>query len=645
MMNKSLLFTSLIAVTLTASYVSYQKLHHLTPNSSQELIPLEVLFANQNRRLTPNISPDGTQLSYLAPFNGIMNIWVKTVGIDDDHVVTQDTNRGIQTYFWTFDNQHLLYLQDKDGDENWRLYKVTIATKEVTTLTPFDNVQVRINTYRKQYPNRFLFSMNQRNPQEHDLYELDLTTNSINMIAENPGGVANWIVDWNLEVRGALKAGADGGYQLLVRTNKETPWQVIEEWNSDEGTAPALVHFFSNNNLIYLVDSKNENTATLSLFDITTGTRKIIAQDPHYDLHSGNFDTLFDQDTGVLQALHYDQERLKWIVFDKNLIDDFAAMQALDQGDMVTLGRSNNNDIWIIAFNKDNGPRSYWLYNKNTHTGTFLFDHQSLLKKYTLASMKPVTFQARDGLTLHGYLSCPPQGECKNIPLVLVVHGGPWVRDVWGFHPEVQLLATRGYAVLQVNYRGSKGYGKEFMQASFGEWGGKMHDDLIDGVTWAIDQGIANPKKIAIWGGSYGGYSALVGATFTPDVFCCAVDIVGMSNLLTLFNSFPPYWEMFKTLWLKRVIPANTPDWEQYLKDRSPLFKVDAIKIPVLIAQGANDPRVKQAEAEQIVAALKAKELPYEYMLFEDEGHGFVKPENKIKFYKKAEEFLAHYLR
>jgi dipeptidyl aminopeptidase/acylaminoacyl peptidase len=329
-------------------------------------------------------------------------------------------------------------------------------------------------------------------------------------------------------------------------------------------------------------------------------------------------------------------------VLDDDVAPDFEAIRALDEGDFSVTGVDDAYDTWIIAFVKDDGPVSYWSYDRATKTGEFLFDHRTDLKDYTLAPMEPMSFTSRDGLTIHGYITFPPGKPRRNLPMVLNVHGGPWYRDSWGYNPEAQLFANRGYICLQVNFRGSTGYGKDFVNAGDKEWGGKMHNDLIDAVNWAIDKGYADPSKVCIYGHSYGGYAALVGATFTPDVFACAISGMGPSNLVTFINSVPPYWTTMLENMYKRIGDPRTE--EDFLKERSPLFRVDQIKIPMIVVQGANDVRVKQSESEQIVDAMKEKGLDVEYMVFDDEGHGFVKPENRLKFYGAVEEFLAKHL-
>jgi dipeptidyl aminopeptidase/acylaminoacyl peptidase len=347
-------------------------------------------------------------------------------------------------------------------------------------------------------------------------------------------------------------------------------------------------------------------------------------------------------DTHEAQAAAVERARAEWTVLDDSIRDDFEAIRNLARGDFGVTSRDRADEHWIVGFTADDGGASYYVYDRGKKSGEHLLDARPDLAEYTLARMEPVSFTTRDGLKMEGYLTLPPGENRENLPMVLDVHGGPWARDGWGYDPEAQWFANRGYACLQVNYRGSTGYGKEFLNAGNKEWGAKMHDDLVDAVRWAVEEGVADPERVAIFGGSYGGYAALAGATFTPDLFRCAVDIVGPSNLMTLINSIPPYWEPLKAIFTKRVGDPETE--EDFLKSRSPLFSVDRIGIPMLIAQGANDPRVKQAESEQIVAAMKEKGIAHEYMLFEDEGHGFARPENRLKFYAAAEKFLAEHL-
>ncbi len=609
----------------------------MTVSSQVALIPRKILFGNPEKT-NPQISPDGTRMAYLAPVNGVLNVWVGTVGQDDYQPVTKDTDRGVRFYFWAADNQHIMYIQDVGGNENWRLYATDLESKETRDLTPFENVQVQVIDRDKHFPNELLIAMNKENPQVHDVYHLDLTTGELTLVAKNPGNIMQWVIDTQFKVRGAVTALPDGGTELLIRDNEQAGWRKLITWNADDALTSGPIGFTRDGESLYLEDSREANASRLVRLNIATGALDVLAADPHYDVGS----VVINPDSYDVQAVAFNKDRVEWVVLDESIRADFDRIRDIHQGDFFITSRDDADTTWIVAFTVDNGPVPFYAYDRKNQSATFLFDNQPELSKYTLAHMEPITFTSRDGLTIHGYLTLPPGAGRENLPMVLDVHGGPWHRDAWGYNPEAQWFANRGYACLQVNFRGSTGYGKDFLNAGNKEWGRNMHNDLVDGVNWAIQQGIADPKRIAIYGGSYGGYAALVGATFTPDLFCCAVDIVGPSNLITLIKTIPPYWSTFLATFHKRV--GNPDTEEEFLKSRSPLFRVDQIKIPMLIAQGANDPRVKQAESEQIVEAMKSKGISYEYMLFPDEGHGFAKPENRLKFYAAAEKFLARYL-
>ncbi len=607
------------------------------PNMSIELIPRKVLLGNPVKT-SPQISPDGTRMAYLAPVNDVLNVWVGTIGSEDYAPVTKDTDRGIRFYFWAKDNKHIVYIQDVGGNENWRLYATNLETQETRDLTPFEGVQTQVIDLDKHFPNELIIGMNKDNPRAHDVYHLDLTSGELTQVAKNPGNVAGWVTDTNFKVRAALAMTPEGGRAVLLRDDEQSDWRTILTWNPDDAENSFPVSFTQDGQSMYLVDARNSNTGRLVKMDLATGETSVIAEDAQYDVSN----VLVNPDNYTIQAVAFNRDRVEWIVLDESIKLDFDTIREISRGNFAVTSRDNADRTWIISFSRDDGPVAFYAYDRQTRKVTFLFDNQPDLNKYTLATMEPISFTSRDGLTIHGYLTLPPKTEDKNLPLVLNVHGGPQARDNWGYNPEAQWLANRGYACLQVNYRGSTGYGKEFLSAGDREWGGKMHDDLVDAVQWAIKQGITDPQKVAIYGGSYGGYAALVGATFTPDLFCCAVDIVGPSNLITLLRSVPPYWSALLVSLYRRV--GNPGTDEEFLKSRSPLFKVDQIKIPMLIAQGANDPRVKQAESEQIVEAMKKRGIDYEYMLFPDEGHGFAKPENRLKFYAAAEKFLAKHL-
>ncbi len=625
--------TVIVALIILAAFT----LPYAAPAARTDLIPREIIFGNPVKA-SPQISPDGTMMAYLAPVENVLNVWVKTVGKDDDRPVTKDTNRGIRNYFWASDNHHMLYLQDVGGNENWRLYGVDLGAGAIKDYTPYDSVQVRVTAREKHFPNELLIEMNKDNRELHDVYHLDLTTSELRPVAKNPGNVIGWVADANFKVRGALMSTADGGFDLMIRDTEESEWRKLVNWDNENNLTSGPVSFTKDGRGIFLMDSRNVNASRLTKMDLASGKQEVIAEDPEYDVSNA----LVHPDTYEIQAVAFDKDRTAWTVLDKSIKKDFDGIAKLTRGDFNVYDRDDADRTWLVGFTADNGSPTYWAWDRKKQQGIKLFSARPELDKYTLATMEPIQFKTRDGLTVHAYLTLPANSSGKNLPLVLNVHGGPWTRDGWGYDGEAQWLANRGYACLQVNYRGSTGYGKKFLNAGDREWGGKMHNDLVDAVNWAIAKGLADPQKVAIYGGSYGGYAALVGATFTPDLFCCAVDIVGPSNLITFLNSVPPYWATLKATFHKRI---GDPEKDaEFLKSRSPLFKVDNIKIPMLIAQGANDPRVNQAESEQVVEAMKQKGIKVEYMLFPDEGHGFAKPENRLKFYGAAEKFLAQYL-
>ena len=612
-----------------------------------ELIPRSVLFGNPER-ISPNISPDGTRMAWIAPREGVLNVWVAPIraagapegsGVDWDAaaVVTDDRDRGIRAYTWAKDGRHLLYVQDSGGDENWRLYDVDLETMERRDLTPFEGVQVRLIATRKSHRDEILVGINRDNPQLHDVYRLDLKTGELVKEIENPG-YAGWLADEDMVIRGAISPLPDGGYDLLVRDGADSPWRTLLTVPADDAPASHPMAFTGDGKALVATSSLGVDTGRLTRIDLASGDSQVLLEDPEADVTGA----LLHPDTREPQIGVVLKDRADYHVLDPQVEPDYRAIRALNPGDPGFAGRDEADATWLVNFTDDVGPAQYFAYDRASRTGTFLFTSRPELADYELAHMEPFSFEARDGLTVHGYVTFPPGGGRTGLPAVLNVHGGPQARDTWGFDPEAQWLANRGYLCIQVNYRGSTGYGKAFVSAGDREWGGKMHDDLLDAVAYVVGQGWADPAKVAIYGGSYGGYAALVGAAFTPDVFCCAVDVVGPSNLQTLLESIPPYWAPMKMQLYKRT--GNPETDQEFLWSRSPLSRARDIRIPLLIAQGANDPRVKQAESEQIVAALKEAGIEHEYMLFPDEGHGFAKPQNRIKFYAAAERFLARYL-
>jgi dipeptidyl aminopeptidase/acylaminoacyl peptidase len=597
------------------------------------LIPRDTIFGNPTKTL-PKISPDGTKLAFLAPDDkNVVQIWVQTVGKEDARKVSADKKRGIRNYAWTW-NGDLLYGQDTDGDENNHLHVVNLASNEDRDMTPIAGVRAELQGSSPEVPGQVLVGMNRRDKAVFDVWRLDLTTGALTPVETNPGNVADWIIDRKLRVVGRQTTLPEGGGTVDVRDGKG--WKTLRKWGVTDDVA--VIGPTPDGKALLLLTNLGQDTQVVELVDVKSGKGKIVAADPSVD--ASGF--IYDEARDKLQAVGFKRGRMRWEVVDPSISKDMAALAAVNPGEVNILSRDKADKTWLVVFASDVAPARFYAWDRASQKATFLFAARPQLDKATLAPMEVLEIKTRDGLSLPCYLTLPPGVPAKDLPMVLFVHGGPWARDQWGYDGVAQWLANRGYAVLQVNYRGSTGFGKKFKNAAMKQFAAKMHDDLVDAVNWAVKTGVANPKKVAILGGSYGGYATLVGMTFTPDVFACGVDIVGPSNLVTLVESFPPYWGPFLgSTWYPFVgnpkIPAEKADMEA----RSPLFKVGDIKKPLLIGQGANDPRVTQKESEQIVAAMEAKGLPVTYVVYSDEGHGFARPENRLDFFARSEAFLA----
>ncbi len=616
--------------------------------TSIELISRELLFGNPERA-APKLSPDGKRIAFLAPVNNVLNVWV---GPADDFAkatpVTHDVKRGIRAYHWAYDTKHLVYLQDRDGDENWRVYAVDLVKGGVRDLTPFDGVRAEIANISHKRPKEILVGLNKRDANVHDLYRVDIGTGAMKLVAENRDNLAGFTTDDDFNVRIASKINDDGSSEILEPdAKKRGTWKSLMHIPFDDTMATSPIDFSKDGKAMYLLDSRERDTAALYSYDFKSKEKKLIAESSAADVST----FIIHPTEHTVQAVGFDPGRMTWKLLDPKLEADFAAWRSTDDGDLAGANASLDQSKWLLTFVHDQGPTTYYAYDRATKTSKLLFVSQPKLEGAPLAAMQSVTIRSRDGLNLPSYLTLPLDAvalqatkPAKPLPMVLLVHGGPWARDSWGFNRSHQWLANRGYAVLSVNFRGSTGFGKAFVNASKMQWAGTMHDDLLDAVDWAVKEGIADPKRVAIMGGSYGGYATLVGLTFTPEVFAAGVDIVGPSNLATLLATIPPYWAPAKALFTSRVGDIATEEGRAKLAERSPLTKADKIVKPLLIGQGANDPRVKQAESDQIVTAMNAKNIPVTYVVFSDEGHGFKRPENSMAFNAVAEAFLAKHL-
>lgn len=609
------------------------------------LIPRRVLFGNPEKAAA-RIAPDGKRLSYLAPVNDVLNVWVGPANDPSAaKPVTDDKKRGIRSYFWSYTSQHILYVQDLDGDENWHVYAVDLETNTTKDLTPIKGVAAHINATSWRFPNEILVGLNDRDERYHDVYRVNIETGERTLVEQNDEEFAGYVIDEDFKVRFAQRMTEDGGEQIFQKDGDQ--WKPFDKIPSGDTMTTGLAGFDKTGNILYMTDSRDRNTGALFSVNLQTGDKKLIAEDPRADAGS----VLSHPTENTIEAVSFDYLRDEWTILDEKIAADFKYLRTVADGDIQVTSRTLADDWWTVAYLMDDGPIRFYLYDRKAKQANFLFTNRKDWEGLPFVKMHPNVVTARDGLKLVCYLSLPkntdPDGDGKPnepLPMVLDVHGGPWARESWGFNGEAQWLANRGYAVLSVNFRGSTGFGKEFVNAGNKEWAGKMHDDLLDAVDWAVKAGVAQKDKIAVSGGSYGGYATLVGLTFTPDVFACGVDVVGPSNILTLLSTIPPYWASGIQMFKDRVGDFQSEEGKKFLTERSPLTYVERIKKPLLIGQGANDPRVKQAEADQIVKAMQEKQIPVTYALFPDEGHGFARPPNRLAFNAVTEAFLSVHL-
>jgi len=628
-----ILASFLLAATAVAGLVPAPARSALPP-----LVPREIFLGNPVKT-APRISPDGTRLTYLAPSpQNVLNVWLRTVGKSDDRMITNDVKRGIRSHFWAEDGRHVLYLQDVNGNENFHLYSVDLETSEARDLTPHEGVRATNVALDRRHPGEVLVGLNLRDRKVFDMHRVDLATGGSKLDTQNPGDVAGWSTDADFVIRAATaQNSSDGSSIVRVRDSATSPWRDLLTFPAEENGG--FVDFAPDGKSAYVETSIGSDVTRLVRVDLATGRElEELAKDPRCDVGSIVVNDL----THRVEAVGFNYLRNEWKVMDPAVAADFAALRKVRDGDFSIVSRDQADHTWVVAYLVDDGPVAFYAYDRASRKPSFLFVTQPALEKATLAKREPVIIPARDGLPLVSYLTVPAGVPRKNLPMVLLVHGGPWARDNWSFDPTAQWLANRGYAVLQVNFRASTGLGKKFLHAGDLQWGGTMQHDLTDAVKWAVDRGIADPKRVAIMGGSYGGYATLAGLTFTPEVYACGVDIVGPSNLRTLLASIPPYWSTLRKTFDIRM---GEVDKDSLLNYRcSPLFHVENIRAPLIIGQGKNDPRVNVRESEQIVAAMRARNLPVEYVVYADEGHGFARPENRMDFYGRVEIFLAKHI-
>lgn len=604
--------------------------------SKRPLIPLRDFFKNPEKT-SYYISPDGKYLSYLASYKNRLNIFIRETGSDKSKRITNESSRDIISYFWG-SSERILYLQDNKGNENFHLFAVYKDGTGHTDLTPFEDITVMVIDELEDIESEVMIAMNKRNKEIFDAYRLNIETGEMTVEAENPGNISEWFTDHDGKIRAAITT--DGvNSSLLYRENDSSPFKTVLTTNFKETVSPTFFTF--DNKYVYASSNLNRDKSAIVKFDIAQGKEmELIFEHPEVDVYNLGYSkkrkllTQISYTTWKRQIEFLDDETKK--IYER-------LTPELGNYEIVIADTNKEEDKFIIRTYSDRSLGSYYYYDKNTNELKKLSDVSPWLQEEDLSEMKPVSFTSRDGLNINGYLSLPPGADPENLPVVLLVHGGPWVRDTWTYSPEAQFLANRGYAVFKVNYRGSTGYGKKFWELSFRQWGRKMQDDLTDGVKWLINRGIADPKRIAIYGGSYGGYAVLAGLTFTPELYACGIDYVGVSNLFTFMKSIPPYWKPYLEMMYEMV--GNPEKDKELMHDASPVFHVDKIKAPLFIAQGRMDPRVNVNESNQMVEALKRRGIDVPYMVKDNEGHGFRNEENRFEFYEAMEQFLEKHLK
>lgn len=611
--------------------------------SHRTMIPRRVLYGNP-ARLAPRISPDGNHLAWLQPRDGVMNLWVAPVDeVSTARPVTRST-RPLLDFSWTYDGRHLLCIDDANGNENQRIWAITRDTDEPRMLTPEHGVAARILAASPDRPGTIVVGLNERDARWHDAWTIDLATGSRDLMFENQDGYRGQVFDYALSLRLLRRQNREQGGSSLYSYDAGLIAPAFDVPHEDDlGTY--VLGFERDGRHYNLASSIGRDRSALFRVDAATGDHQLLAEHPRADLQG----LIRDPRTGQAIAARFEHMRREWVAIGPDVADDLRLLaKAANDLDYNVYSQSEDGTRWVVIFYGPTQPGAYLLYDRPSRTLSNLFELRPELTSYELAPMQSLVLKSRDGRDLVSYLTLPREIKADRppepLPMVLAVHGGPWGRDQYcysGFH---QLMADRGYAVLSVNYRASTGFGKDFVNAGDQEHAGAMHDDLLDAIDWAVREGIAQRERIAIRGVSYGGYATLVGLTFTPEVFCCGVSIVGISNLVTLMENMPPYWRGVEDKFYRRYHDPRTAEGRAWLWARSPLSRVEQIRKPLLIEHGQNDVRCKLIESEQIVAAMRERDLPVRFLVYSDEGHGLVRPENRLSFLAMEEAFYAEHL-
>lgn len=605
-------------------------------------IPLEDFFRN-SERTGYQLSPDGSYISYMAPYKDRLNVFVRRVDESDEHAIriTNETERSVAGYMWA-DNQRLLYMKDTAGDENYQLYGVHRDGSDDRAYTAFDGVRTSLIDDLEEQPGVVMIGMNKRNPEVFDPYRLNIETGELTLLAENPGNIQGWMTDHDGRLRVATAIVDGVNTQILYRDTEDEPFKPVLTTNFRD--VVSFMEFTPDNKEVYAATNLHrDKTILVRMNPATCEELEVLYENERYDIASISYSRKRKKLLSVYCTGHKEPVRHYFDAEEEQLRQRIKAHFPNQRYGIADTDKAEENYLIYVGGDRTRG--SYWHYNALTDEAKKIADLAPWIKSDEMNAMHPVCYTTRDGLQIEAYLTLPDgltPDTAKQLPVVVNPHGGPWARDCWGYSSEVQFLSNRGYAVFQMNFRGSTGYGRHFLEASYKQWGLKMQDDITDGVKWLIEQGIANPKRIAIYGGSYGGYATLAGLTFTPDLYACGIDYVGVSNLFTFMQTIPPYWRPMLEMMYEQVgHPEHDAD---QLAATSPALHADKIKVPLFVAQGANDPRVNKAESDQMVEALRQRGVVVEYMVKDNEGHGFHNQENRFDFYRAMERFLKAHL-